>query len=59
MRPAYSDSFGYNRRREFEGTDSEFTREETAVHLQALWVIPASRSIHIALSAGPTFFAVT
>ena len=29
------------------------------MHLQALWVIPASRSIHITLSGGPTFFAVT
>ena len=51
--------FRFNRHREFEGTEPGFTRGETAVHLQALWVIPASRSIHITLSAGPTLFAVT
>ena len=51
--------FFFDRHRAIDGTEPGFAREETAVHLQALWVIPASRSIHITLSGGPTFFAVT
>ena len=51
--------FFFDQHRAIAGTAPEFARNETAVHLQALWVIPASRSIHITVSAGPTFFAVT
>ncbi len=50
--------FFFDRHRAIDGTEPGFAREETAVHLQALWVIPASRSFHITLSAGPTFFTV-
>ena len=50
--------FFFDRHRAIDGTEPGFAREETAVHLQALWVIPASRSIHITLSGGPTFFTV-
>ena len=39
--------FFFDRHRAVDGTEPGFAREETAVHLQALWVIPASRSFHI------------
>ena len=39
--------FFFDRHRAVDGTEPGFAREETAVYLQALWVIPASRSFHI------------
>jgi hypothetical protein len=40
------------------GTES-VSRDETGVHLQAQYVIPASRSVRVALAAGPSWIALT
>ena len=50
--------FRFDRLRPISGTDTGLARKETAVHVQALWVIPAGRAV-IALFGGPTFFTVT
>ncbi len=34
------------------------TRKETAVHIQAQWVIPVSDAVDVAVFGGPTFFTV-
>lgn len=48
-------SFGRNR--SIAGT-VPLTRAETAIHLQALAILPASRSVTVTLFGGPTFFIV-
>lgn len=50
--------FRFDRPRQISGTETGLARQETAVHVQALWVIPAGRAV-IALFGGPTFFNVT
>ena len=49
--------FRFDRPRPLSGTDTGLARKETAMHVQALWVIPAGRAV-IALFGGPTFFTV-
>ena len=51
--------FRFDRLRQISGTETGLTRQEMAVHIQALWVIPAGRAVEIALFGGPTFFNVT
>ena len=51
--------FFFDRSRQISGTETGLARQEMAVHIQALWVIPAGRSVDIALFGGPTFFNVT
>ena len=51
--------FFFDRPRQIDGAETGFARRETAVHLQALWMIPASRSVDVALFGGPTFFTVS
>jgi hypothetical protein len=49
--------FFFNRDRAISGTAAG-TREETAVHLQAAYVIPAGRKLQIVVFGGPSFFTV-
>ena len=49
-------SFGRNR--SIVGTAPPLTRDETAIHLQALAILPASRSVTVTLFGGPTLFIV-
>ena len=49
----------FNRDRSITGTSSPLTRGEIAVHLQAVAVVPASRSLTVMVFGGPTFFNVT
>ena len=51
--------FLFDRSRQISGTAAGLARQEMAVHIQAFWVIPAGRSVDIALFGGPTFFNVT
>ena len=50
--------FVFDRLRQIRGTEAGLARQETAVHVQALWVMPVGRAV-IALFGGPTFFSVT
>ncbi|MCE2539886.1 MAG: hypothetical protein J4G16_05740 [Acidobacteria bacterium] len=47
----------FGRDRSISGT-IPLTRNETAVHLQALAIVPATRSLTVTLFGGPTFFTV-
>ena len=51
--------FRFDRLRAINGTAAGLARTETAVHVQALWVIPVGRSVAITLFGGPTWFNVT
>ena len=51
--------FRFDRLRAIDGTAAGLARTETAVHVQALWVIPVGRSVAITLFGGPTWFNVT
>lgn len=50
--------FFFNRRREASGDTGSLTREELAVHVQALWMVPVTDKIDVALFAGPSYFQV-
>ena len=51
--------FWFDRPRAISGTVAGLARTETAVHVQALWVIPVGRSVAITLFGGPTWFNVS
>ena len=51
--------FRFNRLRAINGTAAGLARAETAVHVQALWVIPVGRSVAVTLFGGPTWFNVS
>lgn len=48
--------FWFDRPRSVSGTVTGLSRAETAVHVQALWVIPVGQSFAITLFGGPTWF---
>jgi hypothetical protein len=50
--------FFFNRLRPVSGDASGLTRDETAVHLQALWMLPLRDKWQLALAAGPSWFSV-
>ena len=50
--------FVFDRLRQIRGTEAGLARQEAAVHVQALWVMPADWAV-ISLFGGPTFFSVT
>jgi hypothetical protein len=50
--------FFFNRRRAVSGDASGLTRDETAVHLQALWMVPMRNRWQLALAGGPSWFSV-
>jgi hypothetical protein len=50
--------FFFNRARTVSGNASALTRDETAVHLQALWMLPLGSRWRLALAGGPSWFAV-
>ncbi len=52
------DPFLFNQPRTLTGSPSGLTRNETAVHLQVLYVLPLSRAVTLTLSAGPTLARV-
>jgi hypothetical protein len=47
--------FFFNRPRPVSGTTPGM-REELAIHLDAVWVVPVNRKIQLAIFGGPTFF---
>ena len=51
--------FRFDRPRAINGTAAGVARTETAVHVQAQWVVPVGRSVAITLFGGPTWFNVT
>jgi outer membrane protein with beta-barrel domain len=50
--------FLFNQRRSVPATASGVNRQETAVHVQASWVMPLRRRWRIAVSGGPTWFMI-
>ena len=50
--------FFFGRDRSISGT-APLTREETAVHVQVLAVLPVSDAFTVSVFGGPTFFTVT
>jgi hypothetical protein len=49
--------FFFNRFRSVSGTEPG-TRQETGVHINAVWVVPINRKVHLALFGGPSFYSV-
>jgi hypothetical protein len=49
--------FFFNRARTVSGA-IEGTRQETAVHVNATWVVPVNNKLQIALFGGPSFYSV-
>jgi opacity protein-like surface antigen len=50
--------FFFNRPRSVSGNASSLTRDETAVHLQAIWMAPLGRRWQLALGGGPSWLSV-
>jgi hypothetical protein len=50
--------FLFNRARAVEGDASGLEREETAAHVQALWMLPLGSRWQLALAGGPSWFFV-
>ena len=50
--------FWFDRSRSIGGAAPGLSRTETAVHVQAQWVIPVGRSVAVTLFGGPTWFRV-
>jgi outer membrane protein with beta-barrel domain len=50
--------FFFNRPRAVSGDASGLDRDETALHVQALWVMPMRRRWQLALAGGPSWFTV-
>ena len=48
----------FDRDRIVSGTASSLTREEIAVDVQAIWILPIARHFDLSLFGGPTFFIV-
>ena len=51
--------FFFNQPRSVEGQATGLEREELAVHIQAMALVPASGNVSLAVFAGPSFFKVT
>jgi hypothetical protein len=54
----YPHPFFKNKHRPVSGTAAGMQRDETAVHVQAAWLVPVSPRLHLALFGGPSFFSV-
>ena len=50
--------FFFNRLRAVAGDASGLAHEETAVHLQALWMVPLRDRWQLAIAGGPSWFSV-
>jgi hypothetical protein len=50
--------FFFNKPRAVSGDAGSLTRDETAVHVKALWMMPLSNRWQLALSGGPSWFSV-
>jgi opacity protein-like surface antigen len=50
--------FFLDRRRDVTGDSGRLQREEIAAHLQAVWMIPVTTRIDVALFGGPSYFSV-
>jgi hypothetical protein len=50
--------FFFNRARDVSGDASGLRREETAAHVQALWMVPLGSRWQLALTGGPSWFFV-
>jgi hypothetical protein len=50
--------FQFNQPRMIHGTESGVVHAETGVHLQVQYLVPASSSVHVVLSAGPSWLNV-
>lgn len=50
--------FQFNQPRTITGTESGIVHAETGVHLQVQYLVPASSTVHVVLSAGPSWLNV-
>jgi hypothetical protein len=50
--------FFFNKARAVAGDAASLTRDETAVHIEVLWMVPLTRRWQLALSGGPSWFSV-
>lgn len=50
--------FFFNRDRSISGDSTTLKHEEQAIHVSALWLVPASDRLEISLFGGPTFFTI-
>ena len=51
--------FFFNQPRAVTGASPDLTRKDVALHLDAVWTVPAGRSTRVAVFAGPSYFKVT
>ena len=50
--------FFFDRDRQIGGAQGNLNRQETAVHVQGIWVVPVNEALEIAVFGGPTFFDI-
>jgi len=50
--------FFFNKPRAVSGDAASLTRDETAAHVEVLWMVPLADRWQLALSAGPSWFSV-
>ena len=50
--------FFFDRDRQVSGSQGDLGREETAVHVRAIWVVPVTEAVEVAVFGGPTFFNI-
>jgi opacity protein-like surface antigen len=48
--------FFFDQRREAEGSVADVRREELAVHLDAMWMVPVTDRVSVAVFGGPSYF---
>ena len=48
----------FDRDRPISGSQGDVRREETAVHIQAIWMMPVNAALEIAVFGGSTFFNI-
>ena len=51
--------FFFDRDRQISGSQAGMRREETAVHVQAIWIVPVNGALEVSVFGGPTFFDIT
>jgi opacity protein-like surface antigen len=50
--------FFFNRAREISGDSPALRRQETAVHVQAIYMVPVGERLEVSVFGGPSFFTV-
>ena len=58
VRASIPHPFFFNRDRAIDGESGRLTRRDTALHVEAIYLVPVSAHVNVALSGGPSFFRI-